>query len=60
MLESEGTLKKCAKCNVEFVCKSEGGCWCNNYILSDLQLKELKKKYANCLCEDCIALLSKA
>ncbi|PCJ25832.1 MAG: hypothetical protein COA97_07065 [Flavobacteriales bacterium] len=45
---------KCAKCGTEFGCQPQSKCWCNNYQLSQNQLKILKATYKDCLCENCI------
>ena len=50
--------KECAKCGIDFTCNDAGNsCWCNQYQLSEKQLKALREKYNNCLCEQCIAKL---
>ncbi|MBS1772297.1 MAG: cysteine-rich CWC family protein [Bacteroidetes bacterium] len=50
------STKQCSKCKASFECKNdEGGCWCENYTLSLDALKELKAKFDNCLCPECLA-----
>jgi len=52
----EVKYKKCAKCGVDFTCNDAGNsCWCNQYQLTEQQLKALRENYNNCLCESCIA-----
>ncbi len=58
MSDSEDRIKNCSKCGVEFTCKPQGGCWCNNYQLTTEQLQELRVNYENCLCEECIKLIA--
>ena len=54
------SIKKCARCETAFECCTEGrGCWCENYrVLSDV-LKELEKKFDDCLCESCLRSCAK-
>ena len=46
--------KICPKCGKEFECKHDKTCFCTRYSLSKEALRELKEKYDNCLCEDCL------
>jgi len=49
------SFKKCSKCKVEFECGNEKpGCWCENLYLDIATLNELKAKYDNCLCPNCL------
>ncbi len=53
------SAKKCSKCNVDFECGNEKpGCWCEELFLDIATLKELKEKYDNCLCPQCLKLHS--
>lgn len=48
--------KQCSRCGKTFGCGNEApGCWCENYSLSSETLARLRKDYANCLCETCLA-----
>jgi hypothetical protein len=47
--------KKCSKCETAFTCKNEeGGCWCEQFKLSQEVLQYLKDNYKNCLCPACL------
>jgi len=48
--------KHCSRCEKPFNCCNEtSGCWCENYQLSKETLQELRKRFDNCLCENCLA-----
>jgi hypothetical protein len=46
--------KVCAKCGASFTCSHSADCWCMSYIIPPEKLKELKEKYSDCLCPDCL------
>jgi len=48
-------IKKCVICNQEFECTENGQCWCMQYKYSETLLKELRNKYADCLCPSCLS-----
>lgn len=54
-------IKKCNKCNSEFKCNAEHitKCHCYSVKLSNTQLKLLKEKYKDCLCNNCLIELTK-
>lgn len=46
----------CESCGNEFTCgASLAGCWCTSFKLTDETRKDLRKKFKNCLCMNCIA-----
>jgi aspartate racemase len=47
-------LKYCARCDEQFKCHNQGGCWCNNLKLTGETHQQLLKQYDNCLCEACL------
>lgn len=49
------SLKKCSKCQKPFECCNETpGCWCEDVFIDMKTLEELKAKYDNCLCKECL------
>ena len=49
----------CEQCGAEFTCgASLGSCWCMKVELSAETREELKSKFNDCLCPDCLAKLS--
>lgn len=45
----------CESCGDEFICGATiKGCWCMNLKLPQEARAELKSKYNNCLCQDCL------
>jgi hypothetical protein len=49
----------CEACGNEFSCgASLRGCWCSEIELTDTQRSELKAKYRECLCRDCLSALN--
>ncbi|MGP1514699.1 MAG: cysteine-rich CWC family protein [Bacteroidales bacterium] len=46
--------KICPECGKEFVCQHDVSCFCMQYSLCSDVLAFLKKKYDNCLCEECL------
>jgi hypothetical protein len=49
----------CEACGNEFSCgASLRGCWCSEISLSDEARIELKSRYRECLCRECLERLS--
>jgi len=45
----------CEACGNQFTCGATlTGCWCSEIKLSDEQRAELKGRYRNCLCRECL------
>jgi hypothetical protein len=45
----------CEGCGKEFNCgASLSGCWCGEIKLSDESRAELREKYRDCLCRECL------
>ncbi|MBI3089468.1 MAG: cysteine-rich CWC family protein [Candidatus Tectomicrobia bacterium] len=50
--QSDGTRQKvCPACGAAFRC---GGCWCAYVPVSASVLTEISRRYAGCLCADCL------
>ena len=49
-------IKLCERCGVKFECKADdiSNCNCFSIELSHLVQAELKEKYHDCLCADCL------
>ena len=57
---SGGRDLKCESCGKEFVCgMSLKGCWCSEINLDDQTRSELRSKYKDCLCSECLENLSR-
>jgi 7,8-dihydroneopterin aldolase/epimerase/oxygenase len=52
--ESIDFEKKCANCGNKLVCYSDYNCWCKDVVLNDFQKSEIKLKYKDCLCKECL------
>ena len=50
--------KKCARCGDAFRCKQEAGCWCASVHVQRATLAEIRARFADCLCEDCLRKLA--
>jgi len=51
---------KCEACGKDFVCGvSLKGCWCSEIKLDDQTRAELRSKYKDCLCKECLQNLSR-
>jgi hypothetical protein len=49
----------CEACGGPFICGAKlSGCWCAEIQLSDETRAELKARYNNCLCRECLERLS--
>ena len=46
---------KCPRCGREFVCKHNADCFCVKYKLSEKAKKDIRSKWSECLCEDCLS-----
>jgi hypothetical protein len=47
--------QKCESCGEDFTCgASLKGCWCFNKSLTDETRENLKSKFTDCLCENCL------
>ena len=58
---SGGRDLKCECCGKDFVCgMSLKGCWCAEIKLDDETRSELRSKYKECLCKDCLEKLKSA
>jgi hypothetical protein len=45
----------CEACGIQFTCGATlVGCWCSEINLSDEQRSQLKGRYRNCLCRECL------
>lgn len=45
----------CDSCGNKFTCgASLSGCWCSEIKLTDEARAELKKRYSDCLCRECL------
>ncbi len=49
-------MKRCPVCGREFSCNQQTGraCWCESYLLQPDVLADLRKKYSDCLCPECL------
>ena len=58
---SQGLTRQrvCEACGNEFSCgASLRGCWCGEIELSDETRAEMRSKYQDCLCRDCLSSMS--
>jgi hypothetical protein len=47
--------RKCEGCGNEFQCEiGLKGCWCTEIKLTDEQRADMKEKFSDCLCKDCL------
>ena len=60
LFSRKGALNsRCEACGKEFSCgASLYGCWCSEIQLNDKTRAELRSRYRDCLCRDCLELLS--
>ena len=57
---SGGRDLKCERCGKDFVCgMSLKGCWCAEIQLDDKTRSNLRSKYKDCLCQECLKNLSR-
>ena len=47
-------IKTCPVCGKLFECSHDKNCWCVKITLSETARKELKERYLDCLCENCL------
>src|SRR3981081_1412614 len=52
--------KKGSCCGEQFKCKQEAGCWCATVRLDPAMLAELRARFSDCLCEDCLRKLAES
>jgi hypothetical protein len=53
------TRKICEACGSEFSCGAdEGPCWCEGVRLDAATLADLRKRYADCLCPQCLSAVA--
>lgn len=50
--------KRCEKCGAAFDCGGLFGCWCRDVKLDLKTLTELKERYDDCLCPQCLQALA--
>lgn len=51
----KGEKLACESCGKEFVCGAgNDSCWCFDVSLKPESLEELREKFKNCLCADCL------
>ncbi len=50
---------ECGACGKPFVCgASFKGCWCFDIKLSDATRRELRERYKDCLCRECLETIA--
>jgi hypothetical protein len=53
--EKPKEASRCESCGNDFFCGAViKGCWCMKIKLSDEARSEIKAKFKNCLCRDCL------
>jgi hypothetical protein len=58
-LGSGPTLKNCAACGESFSCGAPAaGCWCEELQVAAEVLRELRARYADCLCRRCLTAVA--
>lgn len=45
---------QCPRCGKVFICKHDGTCFCTKYVLSEEAKKNIRSRWSECLCEDCL------
>ncbi|MBI3670058.1 MAG: cysteine-rich CWC family protein [Acidobacteria bacterium] len=56
-----GQTSRCESCGKPFTCGfSLRGCWCSEVKLSDAARANLRARYRNCLCHECLQLYADA
>jgi hypothetical protein len=59
-LVSGGRDLTCESCGKDFVCgMSLKGCWCAEMKLDDETRSDLRSKYKECLCQECLENLTR-
>ena len=56
-MQNTSAIKKiCQHCNSYFLCNSVDivNCFCNTIVISSTAKKNIKAKYNNCLCANCL------
>ena len=46
--------KRCAACGAAFECAGLWFCWCRSVSLDEHTRRELRDRYADCLCPECL------
>jgi hypothetical protein len=54
----ESVEKKCSRCGAAFLCRQAEGCWCGGVRVDAAMLAEIRERYADCLCEECLRALA--
>ncbi|MCF8229516.1 MAG: cysteine-rich CWC family protein [Bacteroidales bacterium] len=54
MMHEGKRIKICSKCGKSFECSHSKECWCNEYQISEKNLKLLRETFRDCLCPDCL------
>lgn len=54
--------KSCEHCGDSFECSAnqDSSCWCMKYDLNADNLRKLREKFSDCLCEKCLLALAQA
>ena len=53
-----GGQRVCEACGGEFICgASLAGCWCSEIQLTDEIRRDLRARYSDCLCRQCLESL---
>jgi hypothetical protein len=56
VLRTAPTWKSCAACGEEFSCGAPAsGCWCEELQIAREVLSELRARYTDCLCRQCLS-----
>lgn len=56
MSKPEPETKKCSRCGAAFSCLHSASCWCTAYIIAPEKAEEMRNKYSDCLCRECLQL----
>jgi hypothetical protein len=55
IIPSSRPPRECEACGKQFVCgASLKGCWCFGFKLSAETRRQLRERYQDCLCQDCL------
>ena len=53
--ETKGEQLICEACGEELLCGAKtGNCWCFDIMIDPAALEDLRSKFQNCLCQDCL------
>jgi hypothetical protein len=53
-LGGEKLDKECPSCHKLFTCIVGSGCWCEKLVLTREVLKQIRRRYMDCLCNTCL------